>query len=144
MEIARLKASPLFAGVDDADLAKLASVASEASVEAGTTVVRSGDMGFTVFVVEEGSADVLKDGRKVAELTAGDIFGEIAVQQSGRRTADVVATTSMRLITIMNRDLWKVQDQLPAIAESIRATMAERSLSNKLIADTELGNPPGA
>lgn len=140
MEIARLKSSPLFADVADEDLAKLASVASEATADTGSTVVRTGDLGFTVFVVEEGSADVVKEGTTVAALGPGDIFGEIAVHQSGRRTADVVATSPMRLIVVMNRDLWKIQDQLPAIAERIRATVAERNLANRIIGDTELGN----
>jgi CRP-like cAMP-binding protein len=138
MEIARIKASPLFAGVADEDLARLAAVASEATAEAGATVVKAGDLGFTVFLVEEGTADVVKDGRKVAELKAGDLFGEIAVQQSGRRVADVVATSPMRLIVIMNRDLWKVEERLPAIAASIRETMAARHLENKLVGEAEL------
>jgi len=44
----------------------------------------------------------------------------------GRRTATVVAATDMRLITVLNRDLWRLERESPEIATALRATIAER------------------
>ncbi len=57
-----------------------------------------------MFAVVEGTADVLKDGKRIRMLDTGDVFGEIAVLYGGHRTATVVATTPMRLVMIFNRD----------------------------------------
>jgi CRP/FNR family transcriptional regulator, cyclic AMP receptor protein len=143
MEIARIKAAPLFADVADDDLATLAAVATEATVEAGATVVREGDFGYTAFLVEDGTAEVVKGGAVVATIGPGDMFGEIAGQQSGRRVADVRATSAMKLIVVMNRDLWRVQERLPHIAAAIRRTAQERHLANRLVADAELAGEAG-
>ncbi len=78
-----------------------------------------------MFVVSEGTADVIKDGEVIRTLGPGDVFGEIAVLSGGRRTATVVATTSMRLITVMNRDVWRLERDLPEVGASLRATIAD-------------------
>jgi CRP-like cAMP-binding protein len=54
------------------------------------------------------------------------VFGEIALVASGRRTASVVATSPMRLITLFKRDLWQLEARAPDVATALRATMEER------------------
>jgi CRP-like cAMP-binding protein len=48
------------------------------------------------------------------------------VLSGGRRTASVVATTDMTLITVLNRDLWRIERDCPEIGDALRATIAER------------------
>ena len=45
----------------------------------------------------------------IRTLGSGYVFGEIAVVSGGRRTATVVATAPLRLITVMNRDVWRLE-----------------------------------
>jgi len=95
-------------------------------VEAGITLVREGDFGYGAFAITSGTADVLQDDTVLRTLGPGDMFGEIAVLSGGRRTATVVATTDMTLVTVLNRDLWRIERESPEIAEVLRATIADR------------------
>jgi CRP-like cAMP-binding protein len=126
METARLAAIPLFSGLDDEDLAAIASAASEVEGTKGQNLATEGDFGHALYAVESGTADVIADGKKVATLGPGDVFGEIAVLASGRRTASVVATSPMRLIALFKPQVWALERQAPVAAERLRSLMAER------------------
>ena len=64
-----------------------------------------GEFGHALFAIESGTAEVSADGETRATLGPGDVFGEIAVMASGRRTASVVATSPMRLVAFFKRDV---------------------------------------
>ena len=78
--------------------------------------------------IEEGTADVLKDGEKLRELGPGDFFGEIGVLEKELRTATVRATTPMRLIILSRWDLKRLERRDPSAFDQIRETMQERRL----------------
>jgi CRP-like cAMP-binding protein len=123
---ARIAAIPLFAGLPPADRAAVAEVAGPYEVDAGIALTSEGDFGHGFFAIEEGTAEVLQNGTRIATLGPGDVFGEIALVASGRRTASVVATSPMRLITIFKRDLWRLEEQCPELADALRLTTLER------------------
>ena len=126
MDEERIAAIPIFAGLTAAERASVASAAGETSVEAGAALTREGDFGHGFFAIEDGTADVIRDGALVARLGRGDVFGEIALVASGRRTASVVATSPMRLITLFKRDLWALEEQIPNLAAALRQTVLRR------------------
>jgi CRP-like cAMP-binding protein len=126
VDAARLGTIPLFAGLEPDQRAAVASVCEELDVEAGVTLVREGDFGFAAFAITSGTAAVVQDGTVVRSLGPGDMFGEIAVLSGGRRTATVVATTRMSLVTVLNRDMWRLERDLPDVASVLRETIAER------------------
>jgi len=90
------------------------------NVDAGEELTREGEFGHAVFAIVAGTAEVTVDGAIVRRLGPGDVFGEIAVMSSGRRTATVTATTATRLISIFKRDLWSLADRDPGFAEKLR------------------------
>ena len=102
----------------------MAGVASEREFAEGDTLMSEGDFGYSLFVVEEGSADVLAHGEKIAEIGPGDIVGEVAVLE-GRRTASVVATAPIRTIALFKRDVWALEREAPEAARRLRAAMEE-------------------
>ena len=126
MDAARLDAIPLFAGLTLDQRASVARACDELAVEAGSTLVQEGDFGYGMFAITSGTADVVIDGAVVRTLGPGDMFGEIAVLSGGRRTATVIAATDMTLITVLNRDMWRLERESPEIATALRATIAER------------------
>jgi CRP-like cAMP-binding protein len=133
MDQARLKRIPAFADLTDDDLARIAALASELSVPAGKVLVREGDWSYDMLAIEEGTADVLRAGARIAELGPGDVVGEIGVMDATQRSATVVATSGMLLITL---DRWSVKklvrqapdaiDHLRAVADARRRRDADR------------------
>jgi CRP-like cAMP-binding protein len=63
----------------------------------------------------------------VAELGPGDFFGEMALPDDGRRNADVVALERSHLAKMMVWDFQHLREAIPAVAERIDATIAERA-----------------
>jgi CRP-like cAMP-binding protein len=121
MDSDRLKTIPLFSSLSERALDTVSVFASETSVTTGKRLVHEGDYSYDLIVIDTGTADVIKDGEIVGSLGPGDVFGEIGMLSGGRRTADVIATSSMRLITLSKWDLKRisteVSDQLQALVE---------------------------
>jgi CRP-like cAMP-binding protein len=121
MDSDRLKTIPLFSSLSEKALDTVSVFASETSVTTGKRLVHEGDYSYDLIVIDTGTADVIKDGEIVGSLGPGDVFGEIGMLSGGRRTADVIATSSMRLITLSKWDLKRisteVSDQLQALVE---------------------------
>jgi CRP-like cAMP-binding protein len=121
MDVEHLKTIPLFSSLSDRALETVSVFATETSVSAGKRLVHEGDYSYDLIVIEEGTADVVKGGEVIGSLGPGDVFGEMGMLSGGRRTADVVATSSMRLITLSKWDLKRISseitDQLQALVE---------------------------
>ena len=126
MDVARLKTIPLFESFSEDDLRKIAPFAEEHSVGQGETVVRQGDFSYDLMIIEEGRAEVRHDGTRIAELGPGDFFGEMGVLERGRRNADVVAETPMRLITLKSYDVKRMERTLPEAVTKLREVVAQR------------------
>ena len=126
MDRSRLEAFPILSGLGADDLDAIASVASEIEVEAGRVLTAEGDFGHAIFAIEQGMAEVSRDGDVLRALGPGDVFGEVAVLASGRRTADVVSATPMSLIAIFKRDVWALERRSPQAAGRLRALVSER------------------
>ena len=121
VDAAELGALPVFGSLSQDELAKLAAGAERVEVgEPGVELTKEGDFGHSVFVVLEGTAEVAVDGDIVRELSHGDLFGEVAVLSSGRRTATVVSSTPMTLVSVFKRDVWAIEEKNDAFAAELR------------------------
>jgi CRP-like cAMP-binding protein len=116
----RLRALPLFADLDDAQLDMLAAGAREFKVAAGQPLIQRGHPGSGLFVLEEGRAVVdAPEGSR--ELGPGDIFGERSLLDDGvGRTARVRAETDVRCIAIPRPELERVIEARPDVGERLR------------------------
>ena len=126
MDAARLKSIPLFSSFSDEEVSSIAAFADEESVAEGERLVREGDFSYEFIAIEEGTADVLRGDERVAELGPGDFFGEIGVLERALRTASVVASSPMRVITLTGWDLKRMESTMPDAVEQIRRTIEER------------------
>jgi CRP/FNR family transcriptional regulator, cyclic AMP receptor protein len=126
MDSATLATLPLFGALSQEELDRVAGVCEELEIAEGTTLVREGDFGHAVFAITSGTAEVVHEGAVVNTLGPGDWFGEIAVMSGGRRSASVVATSPLTLVTVFNREIWRLEREAPEIAVALRATIDER------------------
>jgi CRP-like cAMP-binding protein len=123
MDPESLKTIPLFSTLSEKSLKTVAVFAAETSVSAGKRLVHEGDYSYDLMVIESGTADVIKGGEVVGSLGPGDVFGEMGMLSGGRRTADVVATSPMRLITLSKWDLKRISNE---VGEQLQALVEQR------------------
>jgi CRP/FNR family cyclic AMP-dependent transcriptional regulator len=121
-----LRRAPLFANCSKRELAAIGGIADEIDLREGKVLTRQGAPGREFFVVIEGTADVMKDGKKVNSLGTGDFFGEIALVHHGPRTATVTATAPVRALVITERNFKRLLDEQPEIQRKVMVALAER------------------
>ena len=126
MDPARLSAISLFQSFSEEEIHEVSPFADEVSVPAGQVLVREGDYSYEFMGIEEGTAEVTRDGQHVADLGPGDFFGEIGLLERGLRTATVTAKTPMRLITLTGWDMRRVEKAMPEAVERLRDIIEER------------------
>jgi len=66
----------------------------------GALIIKEGDVGSIVYVMEEGKVEVSKDGKYLSTLPPGNVFGELAILYNCKRTATVKAASDCKLWAI--------------------------------------------
>jgi MFS family permease len=97
VDVDLLRRIPMLRPLPEATIEQLAARLTRTQLPAGGSVFEQGDEGDDFFVIERGSAEVIRDGHHLIALGAGDGFGEIALIRDCRRTASVRAATELTL-----------------------------------------------
>jgi len=121
-----LRSIPLFAQCSKRDLGAISGIADEIDLKQGRDLTRQGRPGREFFVLVEGTADVIKNDRKVNSLQGGDFFGEVALVHNAPRTATVRASSPVRALVITERSFKRLLDEQPEIQRKVLAALAER------------------
>lgn len=121
----------LFSLLSDEARGRLADGASEKRFAAGETIVREGDRGSSMFIVESGRLAVSAHGtvgqsQKLAVLEPGSAFGEVSLLTGDPRTATVRALTEATLLEIDKKTLFPIVRDNPSIIGMLELTMQER------------------
>ena len=119
-----LKMVHLFEGFSEQDARDFIAWAARFDAGPGEAVIREGEEGQDMFIVVAGSLKVVKarggEEQDLAVLEPGDSFGEIALLDSGPRSASVVAITASTLLRFERRYLVKV----PAVSLKLYRNIA--------------------
>ena len=134
MDENRLKAIPLFSHLSQDEAHRLAAFATETSLADGQILMKQGDYSTELIAIEEGTADVLRDGEKIASLGAGDLIGEMGLLTREPRNADVIATSPMRVIKLTH---WEIRRMSADTINRIEEIVKERQQAG--VADPALG-----
>ena len=126
MEPHELKSVALFSSLTPDQLRFVAQQTDTIDVPAGKQLATEGRFAYEFFVIEDGTAEVTREGAPIAALGPGDFFGEIGLLEAERRTATVVATSPMRLIVIFGPQLRTMEREMPQLSEQLRKAIRER------------------
>src|SRR5437588_10100725 len=126
MDPNRLTAIPIFSDLSEEEARRLATFATETSVADGQILMKQGDYSVELIAIEEGTADVIRDGDKVASLKEGDLIGEMGLLERRPRNADVIATSPMRVLKLTH---WEVRRMSDETVERIKQLIDERRRS---------------
>jgi CRP-like cAMP-binding protein len=122
----QLARMPLFRSLSPEQLEAMATLTELRQEEAGTVLVEAGVLGYSLFVLEEGTASVTGGDEPLGELGPGDFFGEIALLGKRERTATVTATSSVTLVAMLGSDFRVFERDWPDAAAQMKQAMAER------------------
>ncbi len=111
MDPNRLKAIPIFSHLSDEEAKRLAAFATETSVAEGQILMKQGDYSTELIGIEEGTADVIRDGEKIASLKEGDLIGEMGLLEREPRNADVIATSPMRVMKLTHWEIRRMSEE---------------------------------
>lgn len=126
-EVERLRQIPLFSACTASELERLASVGSEVTIEAGTTLMRQGSTdAVECFVITDGEVSVFKDSDRVATLGPGAIVGEMSAVDGLPRSATVVVNTPVRAIRYSSAEFQEVLLASPSAARRVMRVVASR------------------
>ena len=144
-----LRRVPFLAPLADADLAWLAARLRPRQYRAGMTIFHRDDAGTSLHVIERGTVKLMlpsPEGREVTVtlLGAGEFFGELALLDSGPRSASAVALEATETLTLEREQFVALLEAHPPVALGLLGVLGERlRRADDLIGDLLFLDLPG-
>jgi len=126
-----LRQHPIFQDLDSEALDQLCRYAKPTSLKRGATIFSKGDQGNSLYIVISGTVKISvssPDGRNAILnlISAGELFGEVALLDGGERTADATANTNCEIFVIDRRDFLPFVRSQPALAMKFIELLCDR------------------
>jgi len=123
-DVAELSGQALLRGLTSEEIAALARIGTSRNYAAGARVISTGDTTASLFFLTRGTVKVqLRGGARLATLTAGMVFGEMALLDV-RRSADVVAESAVSCVEIPIEAFNRFREAHPRIGERVMRNLA--------------------
>jgi SAM-dependent methyltransferase len=134
IDTALLRQLPIFSDVSSTEFEKVLARSVVIRRHADEVLIAEGAPGLEVFVILSGTAEVSRQGERLATLEPGELFGEMAAFDAGVRTATVTASSDIELLLIEPRAL---ADVIPpgSLAHKMLGTLSERLRSTHELPD---------
>jgi len=131
MTIDTLRQVPLFESLDDKAAKELSELLETLDCKAETFLFRTGDAGDAMYIIEHGKVRICVqaiDGREVTltELGRGDFFGDMALLDGQRRSADAVVAEDARLALLSREHFLSFMRSYPDVALEMLTALANR------------------
>jgi CRP/FNR family cyclic AMP-dependent transcriptional regulator len=126
LDAAQLKRIPLFSEASDDELKRVAIFAESKEIPEGETVIEEGGFSNELLAIEDGKAEVTRDGEKIATLGKGDIFGEAGMLDDSMRTATVTAKTRLKVISMRHFEVKRLRKDAPDVYAKIEQLVEDR------------------
>jgi CRP/FNR family cyclic AMP-dependent transcriptional regulator len=131
MTIDDLRQVPLFESLDDKTAKELCELLETLDPKAGTVLFRAGDAGDAMYLIEHGKVRIYvqaTDGHELTltELGRGDFFGEMALLDGKRRSANAVVAEEARLAVLSREHFLSFMRSSPGVALGMLTALANR------------------
>ncbi|HEY5073547.1 MAG TPA: DUF1003 domain-containing protein [Pyrinomonadaceae bacterium] len=139
MTLDAIRSVPLFASLDDEAASELRSLLRTREAKTGTPLFRTGDDGDAMYLIENGRVriSVTDEDKKeimLAELARGDFFGEMAIIDGKKRSADAVIAEDARLAVLSRDNFLRFIRNNPTVAlEMLSATFSRLRTTDKML-----------
>jgi CRP-like cAMP-binding protein len=104
----------------------VAFFAQAKEVDEGTEVISEGGFSRELLAIEDGTAEVTRDGEHIADLKQGDVFGEAGMLDDDMRSATVTATSRLKLISMGHFEVKRLKKDAPGVYAEIEKLVEER------------------
>jgi CRP-like cAMP-binding protein len=128
-----LRGLPIFDGLGDGELRKIARLFSQKLYRPGERIFQKGDQGEEAYIVMRGQVDIQleENANPIASVPSGKIFGEMAFLDGAPRTAFAVASQASILLVAKRSEMNMLVQREPHLGMVIMKNVA-LDLSNKL------------
>jgi voltage-gated potassium channel len=124
---------PLFAAMNENEIAEITKLLYTRNYLPGTPMVRSGDAGDAMYLIAGGEALVDTGGGHHVTLKEGDFFGEMALLERRRHKHDVIAKTNCRVYVLDTQSLARLARRHPEIMQRIRKVAEAREAADAAV-----------
>ncbi|MGB8606636.1 glutaminase A [Bradyrhizobium sp.] len=138
VEVTELSEQPLLAGLTAEELALLASLGTIRTYQPGERIIAAAVPAVSLFFLRSGVVHVrLPDGIRLATLTAGMAFGEMALLET-HHSADVLADKSVTALEVPLPDFLRFREEHPRAGERIMRNLAQLLADRLIVANTNM------
>jgi CRP-like cAMP-binding protein len=116
-----------FSSLKDSEVAKIARVGTYVTVPADWGLMGEGTSADKAYLLISGEVSVRKDGKEIATLGPGDIFGEMGIVAHKLRSATVVSLSRLEALHFTRDQVEQLEKEIPAFKEALEAAAKERS-----------------
>lgn len=125
-KVFRLKGVPIFSDLEGENLAEVASIAEELERGPGDLIIEEGDIDDSLYVIVAGRVSVTKGGRVLAELSEGEVVGELALLDPAPRGASVRGVSDVVLLRIDASHFFEIMEEKHEMARAVMQVLARR------------------
>ncbi|MBR0773638.1 glutaminase A [Bradyrhizobium diazoefficiens] len=137
-ETTELAEQPLLEGLTEEELSDLASICTVRTYPSGAKILTAGDPADALFFLRSGAVHVtLPNGVRLATLTAGMAFGEMALLEP-TRSADVSADMAATVFETPLKDFERFRQQHPRASERIMRNLAQLLADRLIVANARV------
>lgn len=107
----------------------LAPYVSKRLYKQGSTIIRQGDPGDSLFIVESGEVEIIDErnnSKKIATLHADDVLGEMALVTGEPRSATAIAAIDTTVWLILKEHFDRLMRISPKICDAVKTLVEER------------------
>jgi CRP/FNR family transcriptional regulator, cyclic AMP receptor protein len=121
-----LEGVPLLANLTKKQLKAVAGTCIEVEFEPGQTLVKEMEDGQHLVSITSGTAKVVRNGRTIAKLGAGDVVGEMSLLDGEPRSATVVADGPVSGVVVHRTAFRRLLDEHPTMCSKLLLAQTAR------------------